>query len=457
MALNVKDVLISKSASSKSIKVLSLDTLKGWLKTQNDFVKRWIQGNDFKAKEGQICCVPNEKGDLDFVLFGKDSKSDFWGVGQLPLRLPQGDYHLDPFDPEMGLAWGLGCYQFDRYKSEKSGDSPRLVLPKGDQNQELFRTIEHIYLIRDLINTPALDMGPEDLADVVCALAKRHSGKCKVVKGRNLLKQNFPTIYHVGKSGATDPCLIDLTWGQKSQPKVTLVGKGVCFDTGGLNLKPGSSMTLMKKDMGGAAQVIGLAGMIMDAKLPIRLRVLISAVENNVSREALRPLDIIPTRKGLTIEIGNTDAEGRVVLADALYEGSQEKPDLLIDCATLTGAARIALGTELPAYFCNHESLAQNFEQHSLQTKDPVWRLPLWSKYEQTVRSKTADLSNIPASSYGGAIAAGLFLQHFVEHQTPWIHMDLMAWNLTSSPGRPQGGEAMGVRALYSMIKAKYT
>jgi leucyl aminopeptidase len=314
------------------------------------------------------------------------------------------------------------------------------------------RIAEATALARDLINTPASDMGPAELVQAVRDAGRAHDAKVNVIEGDALLRRNFPTIHAVGRASARAPRLADLRWGARG-PRVTLVGKGVCFDSGGLDLKSSSNMKLMKKDMGGAAQVLGLATMVMDAKLPVRLRVLIPAVENSVSGNAMRPLDVITTRKGLTVEVGNTDAEGRLILCDALAEADRDKPDLIVDCATLTGSARVALGTELPALFSSDDGLAARLLEIGLREQDPLWRLPLHGPYRSQLDSKIADLNNVSESSYGGAITAALFLQSFVSKDTPWMHIDMMGWNLRARPGRPVGGEVMGMRALYALIE----
>jgi leucyl aminopeptidase len=301
------------------------------------------------------------------------------------------------------------------------------------------------------VNTPAEDMGPAELAAAARSLARAHGARAAVITGDALLQRNYPTIHAVGRASARAPRLIDLRWGAKG-PRITLVGKGVCFDSGGLDLKPAAGMEIMKKDMGGAAHVLGLAGMIMAAKLPVRLRVLIPAVENSVSGNAFRPLDIIRTRKGLTVEVGNTDAEGRLVLCDALAEAMTEKPDLVVDCATLTGAARVALGPDLPAMFANDDATAEALLRHGLAEDDPLWRLPLHAGYRTMLDSKIADMNNVSSGSFAGAITAALFLEAFVDAAVPWVHLDLYAWNPRAKPGRPEGGAAMGLRALYALI-----
>ena len=312
-----------------------------------------------------------------------------------------------------------------------------------------------IYRVRDLVNTPAEDMMPEHLSDAVKTMAGEFNAKVAEIVGDALLKKNFPAIHAVGRAASHAPRLIDLRWGKSNHPKLTLVGKGVCFDSGGLDLKPASGMRLMKKDMGGAAHAIGLAHMIMSAGLPVRLRMLVPAVENAVSGNAYRPGDVVTSRKGLSIEIDNTDAEGRVILCDALTEAAAETPDLVIDFATLTGAARVALGTDLPAMFCNHDQVAQGLADSAASVHDPVWRLPLYRPYRELIDSPIADIVN-SGGPYGGAITAALFLQDFVPAATPWVHFDLMAWNLRSRPGRPEGGEAMGLRAILDYLRVRY-
>ena len=327
----------------------------------------------------------------------------------------------------------------------------KLVVPKNADPLLAESLADAVHLVRDLINTPANDMGPSGLAAAARKVARAHGAKVSVTIGDALLKKNYPLVHAVGRASSDAPRLIDLRWGGKG-PKVTLVGKGVCFDSGGLDLKPASGMLLMKKDMGGGAHVLGLADMIMGAKLPLRLRVLVPAVENAVSGDAFRPLDVLKTRKGLTVEVGNTDAEGRLVLGDALSEAARENPDLIVDFATLTGAARVALGTEVPAFFTDRDSLADALMRHAARESDPLWRLPLHKPYRRLLDSKVADLNNVSSGSFGGAITAALFLAEFVGSEAPWVHFDLMAWNLSDRPGRPQGGEAMGLRAVYGVV-----
>jgi len=437
------------------ITLLTAEQLGGWLKRQPKSVAAWVRNTGFSAKPDSICLLPADKGALDRVLAGHDSADGPWSCAGLPSALPEGSYRIEP-EPaaelagQLALGWALGCYAFTRYrKSERRLAS--LVWPKAADRAAVEGAASGIALVRDLINTPAGDMGPAELAGAAKALARSHKARVAVTRGEQLLKKNYPAVHAVGRASSRAPRLIDLRWGDKG-PRVTLVGKGVCFDSGGLDLKSAAGMLLMKKDMGGAAHALGLAHMIMAAGLPLRLRVLVPAVENSVSGDAFRPLDVLQTRKGLTVEVGNTDAEGRLILCDALAEADREKPDLLVDFATLTGAARIALGTELPALFSNDDDLAGALLAQGVAAHDPLWRMPLHRPYRRLLDSKVADINNISDGGYGGAITAALFLAEFVAAETPWIHIDLMAWNLKPRPGRPVGGEAMSLRAVFGMI-----
>ncbi len=388
------------------------------------------------------------------------------GEGQDPLaaatfaeKLPDGVYRLDNSPRAQGgetavLAWLLGRYAFSRYKKPGT-KSPRLVLPSGVDGEELSRIAEAVFLARDLTNIPANDLGPDELAAAARTLAATHGARVRVIRGA-ALKRDFPLIEAVGRGSPRPPCLIDLTWGRPGAPRVTLVGKGVCFDSGGLNLKPAGGMLTMKKDMGGAAVTLAVAAMVMGARLNLRLRVLIPAVENSVSGGAFRPGDVFRSRKGLTVEIGNTDAEGRLILADALALADEEAPELLIDIATLTGAARAATGMELPPFFTDDEPLAADMSRLSMAVHDPLWRLPLWRPYDFSLGSRVADLTNNPAYAYAGAITAGLFLKRFVTKTKSWAHLDIPAWNDRARPGRPIGGEANGARAVYALLREHY-
>lgn len=431
-----------------------------WAENQAAPVQRWVETTGFEAKPGTRSMIQDENGALERILFGMTDNPSLWDWATLPIGLPSGVYRLcdcDGTQMEMAvLAWGLATYQFDHYR-EPQLVPPRLVCDDSPEAVAAIRAATASYLVRDLINTPANDLGPDGLAKAAESLAEQYEANFSVIVGDDLLKQNYPAVHAVGRANDRAPRLIDIVWGAPDAPKITLVGKGVCFDTGGLDLKPASAMETMKKDMGGAAQVLGLASMIMDAKLPVRLRVLIPAVENSVSANAMRPGDVLQTRKGLTVEVGNTDAEGRLVLADALAEAAAETPDLIIDFATLTGAGRVALGTDLPALFVNDDTLASDLLTAGIKVEDALWRMPLWSGYASQIRGKVADITNSTGTRFGGAITAALFLERFVEPGVPWAHIDLMAWNLSARPGRPEGGEAMGLRAAFQMLSDRYS
>jgi len=431
---------------------------KKWLAEQPEPRQAWLAASGFTAEAGSLCLLP----DGEAALFGWD-KTDFWSFAALPGKLPPGDWRIDaPLSAEQAngaaLGWGLANYAFTRFKSKAKEKSakPRLVWPAGADRAQIARLIDAIGLARDLVNMPANALGPTALAEAALAVARRFGAESKIIVGDDLLAENYPIIHAVGRASADAPRLIDLRWGEASAPKVTLVGKGVCFDSGGLDLKSSSNMKLMKKDMGGAAIALGLAQAIMDANLPVRLRLLIPAVENVVSGNAFRPLDVLTSRKGLTVEIGNTDAEGRLILCDALAEADSEKPDLLIDLATLTGAARVALGPDLPALFTPDEKLAAELLAAGEREHDPLWRLPLWRPYRRMLDSKIADINNASDSTHAGAVTAALFLQEFVSAGTEWAHIDVFAWNPAARPGRPEGGEAMTLRALFALIRQRF-
>ena len=378
--------------------------------------------------------------------------------GKLAELLPSGNYRFAnaPHDARLAaLAFALGSYRFTRYR-KSDGKTVRLEIPESVDAGEISRIVEAAFLARDLINTPANDMGPAELENAARDVATRFNAKISVVVGDDLLARNFPLIHAVGRAAAGTPRLIDMTWGDRNAPKVTLVGKGVCFDSGGLDIKSDNAMLIMKKDMGGAANVLALAQMVMDAKLKIRLRVLIPAVENAISGSAMRPLDIYRSRKGITVEIGNTDAEGRLILADALALADEEAPELLIDMGTLTGAARVALGPELPPFYTDDEALAAKVAQHAAAENDPLWRLPLWQPYEAMLESKTADINNVSTSSFAGSITCALFMKRFVEAAKTWLHLDIYAWTPSAKPGRPEGGECQAARAIYALLKERY-
>lgn len=430
------------------------------LQTDHPDSVAWCQASGFSGQVGHQCLIPDATGKIAKVLVGSPDRLDAWTLAALPKTLPAGTYTLaDTFSDgeatQLCLGWQLGSYSFDRYKLTKVGLLANLEAPDNADLTYVKAATEATYLVRDLVTTPANNMGPDQIEETARSLADRYDAKVKVIAGGDLVVENYPMIYAVGKASTRSPRLIDMRWGTADAPKITLVGKGVCFDSGGLDIKSATGMRLMKKDMGGAAQVLGLAQMIMEIGLPVDLRVLVAAVENSISGNALRPLDILTSRKGTTIEVGNTDAEGRLVLADALWEASSEDPDLLIDCATLTGAARVALGTELPAFFCNDDQVTATLLKTGQTTDDPLWNLPLHTAYRSMLDSPVADMNNIASASYGGSITAALFLQEFIQPGIPWIHVDFMAYNLRSLPGRPEGGEAMGMRALFELIKQR--
>ena len=424
--------------------------------------RAFVKAAGFEPRPGRHLLLPSAGG-MGGVLFGlesaKDDKNAFL-PGLLPSVLPAGIYRFAnaPHDARLAtLAFALGSYRFTRYRKGKD-KAVRLVLPGGVDGDDISRIAEGVALARDLINTPANDMGPAELEAAARALGKRHGAKVRSIVGGDLLKRNFPLIHAVGRAAdrARAPRLIELRWGKASDPKVTLVGKGVCFDTGGLDLKPDNAMLLMKKDMGGAATVLALAHMIMDAGLKIALRVLIPAVENSVAGDAFRPLDVYRSRKGLNVEIGNTDAEGRLILADALTLADEETPELLVDMGTLTGAARVALGPELPPFYTDDEALAAEIARCAANENDPLWRLPLWRRYDAMLDSKTADLNNVASGGMAGSIVCALFLKRFVSATKRWLHFDIYAWTLQAKPGRPEGGECQAARALYALLTKRY-
>ena len=443
---------------------LTRSALKSFLASQDQKIQSWLKSIDFSAKAGQLAMIPGHDGKLSRILFGIAPHEYIWSMAELPKILPPGTYFLDDIagllqGKNLDLAiigWGLGSYTFDQYKTHNS-QHIELVFPPGVKKLTIENILDAIYLVRDLINTPAKDLGPKELAGNAADLAKNFSGDCSTIVGEELLYQGFPAIYAVGASSHRNPLLIDLTWGDIDAPKLTLIGKGVCFDTGGLNLKTAHNMKLMKKDMGGAAHALGLSMAIMKSNLPVRLRTLIPAVDNAVGPRSLKPLDVIKARNGITIEIGHTDAEGRVILADALTLASEEDPDLICDFATLTGAARIALGTDIPALFTNSEEWAQLLLAEGEAAADRLWRLPLWHGYNELLISPNADITNEPKSPYGGAITASLFLERFIKKQIPWCHVDLMGWNSKQRPGRPEGGEAMGLRTFFNAFENYFT
>jgi leucyl aminopeptidase len=422
-------------------------------------VKAWAHSHGFDGAAGLILTVPDQQGGLAGALFGIGSGDDALIFGKLASGLPGGTWKFatDPVNPDLAaLGFLLGGYRFEKYKTADRPRDAKLTLPSAVNGARVRLAAEATALARDLINSPANDMGPAELEKEARALAAKFKARIRVTAGPQLLKQNFPMIHTVGRAASQAPRLIDFSWGRRNAPKVTLVGKGVAFDTGGLDIKPSSSMLLMKKDMGGAANVLALAMLIMGSKLPVRLRVLIPAVENSISSDAFRPGDIIKSRKGVTVEIGNTDAEGRLILADALALADEEGPEIIIDMATLTGAARVALGPDLPPFYTNDDRFAEELSGAASSVADPLWRMPLWKPYEKKLASKIADTNNVTTDGFAGSITAALFLNKFVSKAKVWAHFDIFGWNPVEKAHAPVGGEAQGIRAIFEVLKQRY-
>lgn len=450
--------LSTDEISATPLLIVDKDDYQSWFAQASENDKSWLAAHGWDETPGEIISLPGNKGGLARILCVAEKK-DLSFFAKVANGIAPGHYY---FETDLGdglglaaLGWALGQYRFTRYKKD-DGKTRVLILKDVDQARHIAVQVNTTYLARDLINTPTNDMGPSALAGCAQSFAELHGANIKITVGENLLRENFPAIHAVGRAAADAPRLIDLRWGDENHPKVTLVGKGVCFDTGGLDIKPGSGMRLMKKDMGGAAHALALAAQIMEEKLPIRLRLLIPAVENSISGNAYRPSDIIETRKGLSVEVGNTDAEGRIVLCDALTLADEEAPELLIDFATLTGAARVALGPDLPAMFTNDDALASALASTGLEIEDPMWRMPLWQPYNETLQSPIADLSNISDGPFAGAITAALYLEHFVEQAKSWVHFDVFGWNATNRPHRPKGGEAMALRSVFAYLEQRF-
>jgi leucyl aminopeptidase len=453
--------IFSAGASAAAIPIwfVTIATYKDVRERLSPAARTFADAAGFEPKPGQYLALPGEGG-LSGILFGLENASDARDLflpGRLPQQLPSGVYRFanDPHDARLAaLAFALGAYRFTRYhKSE--GRKIKLDLPQSLDREDLERVVEAVTLVRDLVNTPANDMGPADLEEAARTLAAKHGAGARATVGDDLLRENFPLIHAVGRAAARQPRLIDLTWGDVDDPRITLVGKGVCFDSGGLDIKPESSMLNMKKDMGGAATALALAHMIMSRKLRLRLRVLIPAVENSISGAAFRPRDIYTSRKGITVEIGNTDAEGRLILADALTLADEDNPELIFDFATLTGAARVALGPDVPPFFTDDDQLADRLMAHAAAENDPLWRLPLWRPYDEMLESKVADINNVGSGGQAGAITAALFMRRFVSAKS-WAHFDVFAWSPRSRPGRPEGGDCQAARAIYALLAARY-
>lgn len=451
-------VITEKKAFQKAVPILACDKarLPKLLEKLTPFERRWVETAGFEGAAHTHAIVPDEKAEAAMVLAGVRDARDPWVFAHLPMKLPRGRYVLGKgpvaIPPEnAAFSWDLGAYKFDRYL--KPGRKPaELQLDPSTPVRQALQLAEAQRLVRDLVNTPAEDMGPEQLSSATREQARLFGGKFREWIGNELRDDNFPAILAVGRAAARAPRLLEITWGNPKHARIAVVGKGVCFDSGGLDIKTAEGMRLMKKDMGGAAHALALARLIMQRKLPIRLHLLIPAVENAISGNAYRPGDVVKTRKGLNIEIGNTDAEGRVVLCDALAYAVEQEPKLIVDFATLTGAARVALGPELPAMFTNDEKMAGKLERLSNQLEDPLWRMPLWRNYRRLFDSDIADFNNTGRAGFAGAIVGALFLDHFVPEETPWVHFDVYSWNDVSRPGRPVGGEMQGLRAVLASI-----
>ncbi len=450
-------------AKSKPIWTASAQNLKSDLKRLPREQRAWVVATGWEGDAGSVIVLPDKQGGVAGAVLGLGNEQDparaAMLAGALAKALPKGNYHFQkaPRDPELSaLAWAMGAYRFTRYKAKENTALRALVLPRGVDAGRLTSIAGAVTLGRDLINTPANDLGPAELEQAARKLARAHGAKIKVTTGGALLRQNFPLIHAVGRASDRAPRLIDFTWGSARAPKLTLVGKGITYDTGGLSLKPTSGMVLMKKDMGGAATVLALASMIMAAGLKLRLRVLIPAADNNVSANAYRPGDILPSRNGMSVEIGNTDAEGRLVLADALALADEEKPGTLVSIATLTGAARVALGADLPPLYVTDDGFAKSLLDSAAKIDDPLWRMPFWQPYDADLNGKVGDVSHISGTSFAGSVTAALFLKRFVSQAACYAHLDIYSWVPHARPGRPKGGEPQGARALFKTFHAMF-
>ena len=459
-------LLNSDPGDSRPLWLVPEGDLPRWLNEQPAETAAWVRANGFQGERHRVLTLPAADGGISGAVVGLGplrSVADLklWHAAGLPDRLPAVAYRLaTPLPADAAthfvLGWLTGSYRMSRYRAPTPTLRPALVAPPGADLVYAHSAAEATAFARDLINTPANDLGPAELAAAAVELAGRFGARCEVLTGEELKARDFPLIHAVGAASPREPRLIDLRWGDRQAPRVTLVGKGVCFDTGGLDIKPSAGMLLMKKDMGGAACALAIAQMLMRLAAPVQLRVLIPAVENSVGGRAYRPSDVLRSRKGLTVEIGNTDAEGRLILADALVEADSERPDLLIDLATLTGAARVALGPELPAAYATEETLLTELRARGEEEADPVWPMPLWSGYDDELASKIADLGNVSAAPFAGSIIAALFLKRFISATSHWLHVDLYAWNPRERPGRPVGAEAQCVRSVYRLIRSRF-
>ncbi len=441
-----------------SLHLVDKKGFEAWLNAQPPRIRDSVAAQGFKGEGFQLAVLPDDGWSAAIGVANVQELSP-WCLARAAEALPEGTYRVAGQGPGPAtLGWLLGQYRFDRYKEKKEPKGPRVLLT--DEPARIDETVlaaESTFLVRDLVNMPAGDLGPEELEIAVLAVADSCGAKSNVIRDHEL-KEGYPMVAAVGAAASPEraPRLIELHWGDQRHPRLALVGKGVCFDSGGLDIKPSSGMRLMKKDMGGAAHALGLARLIMKANLPVRLHLLIPAVENAVSGAAFRPGDILKSRKGLTVEVGNTDAEGRLILGDALARAAEEEPELILDFATLTGAARVALGPDLPALFANDDLLASALLEAGTRISDPLWRMPLWKHYEEMLSSDIADLGNVSDAPMAGSVTAALFLQKFVPEGMAWAHFDTFAWRSAGRPGRPKGGDALGMRAAWEMLRGRY-
>lgn len=457
------DCLIVHSPDALPIYPVTTETWEGVAKSVSETAMHYARCTGFDGSAGAIALLPNEKGHGAAVLFGIEKPDaatrDPFLFGKLATTLPEGHYKIAAGLPDMEmatLAFVLGTYKFNRYKTKKQTAKAKLVVPQGVDAERISMIAEAVYKGRDLINTPANDLGPEEIEKALRVTAEKFGAKICSIVGEDLLKQNYPMVHAVGRASPRAPRIIDMVWGDEKHPKITLVGKGVAFDTGGLNIKPDNSMLLMKKDMGGAAVALTTAHMVMASKLKVRLRLIVAAVENSISGSAFRPGDVLPSRKGLTVEIGNTDAEGRLILGDALALADEEAPEMILDFATLTGAARVALGPDLPPLYTDDEKLAEDLVSAGDRVNDPVWRMPLWKPYAKLLDSKIADINHISSGAFAGSVTAALFLQRFVERAKSWAHFDVFCWVPSAKNGRPEGAEVQAARLVFEMLEKRY-
>jgi leucyl aminopeptidase len=448
-----------KGQPAHLVHAVQADGLDEWLASLPERGRAAAQAGLFKGKPGEFVFLPADKADGWAVAVGLAADAGPWGLAGAVARLPEGTYRLADAAPGAGaLGWLLAHHRFDRYRRAPDPIPERILLtPEPARIDETVRLATSVALVRDLVDTPAADMGPAELAAACETLANEAGASFRVTQG-DALGEGYPLIAAVGRAAtrARAPRLIELEWGDPGHPRIAIIGKGVCFDSGGLDIKPSSGMLLMKKDMGGAAHALALAGLVMKGRLPVRLHLLIPAVENAVSADAFRPGDVIASREGLSVEIGNTDAEGRLILADALTRAAEDKPALILDFATLTGAARVALGPDLPALFANDDALAADLLDAAGRVADPLWRMPLWEPYSEMLKSGVADINNAGEGGMAGAVTAALFLKKFVPAELPWAHLDTFAWRPAPLPGRPKGGDALGLRAAWEMLRTRY-